>query len=962
MPGLVGRAADRDRLGAVLRQLRQGLSAVLVVSGDAGIGKTRLLRWAADVARDMQTVQVSGYEAEIGLGFAALHRLLLPLLGSLPGLPGPQRDALGTAFGLSPGPAPNRFLVGLATVTLLQQAAQDRPLLCIVDDVQWTDQETLDILGFVARRLDTEGVALILGLRSSGMAPPSQLAGIPWHRLLPMPEHDMRSLLFAATASPPAPNVVTRLIAESEGNPLALLEYLASLSPERLAGAEDLPPALPVGERLASGFAAQIVQLPADTRQLLLLLSAAGPDAVDVVSDACRRLGIAPDAALPAVRNSMLSQLPWLWFRHPLIRSVVYDSAGTPAQRRVHGVLSEASAACGLPDAAAWHRAHAITAPDEDVAGQLELTAARARERGGYAAEANFLTLAAQLSEPGSNSHVRRRLAAARAHIIAGDGVKAEQLLDGLDAEGALGARIRAERVEAILLSNDARHADAPAMLVKAAAEIPADGTGLARQLLCGALRAAVGSRELTVGTSLSQIAQALLSRPRPPDAKATPVDLIYEGLAARFALGYVPAAPVMREALREIAGEQHFAAVQSVPLLIWLLMEDLWDDDFESVTWPRLTESNRQRGALPSVWVGLASSAVTQARHGNFDTAQVMFDEAISLSVAVGAHSQVSWSVLTEFRGWQGREAQTRMMADTLIREWTGERQYGSSTNFALMALTVLDLGLGHYPEALAHATRVARDDPPGHGSRVLPDLIEAAVRAGDEPAAAQALERLTERATAAGTAWGQAVLARSRAVALGGAPDAGAHFADALRQFAATPLRAEAARTRLLYGEWLRRRRRRRDAGEQLTGALSEFTRMGAAAFAQRAARELAAADTTSAVSAPAQPEALTPQERRVAELAAQGMTNAEISQHLFISSSTVDYHLSKAFRKLNITSRRRLRDRLQALASEHQGTVLADETGCFPRFAGTEQVLSSNHDRSAQRGARAADACPS
>jgi len=910
--GLVGRASDRDRLGGVLGQLRRGLSAVLVVSGDPGIGKTRLLRWAADDAGDMQTIMVSGYEAEIGLGFAALHRLLLPLLDGLPKLPDPQRDALGTAFGLVSGPPPNRFLVGLATAALLQRAVQDRPLLCVVDDVQWTDQESLDILGFVARRLDAEGVGLILGLRSDGRVP-SRLAGIPEHRLLPMADLDMRSLLFAAAGSPPAPNVVARLIAESEGNPLALLEYLGSLSPERLAGRVELPSALPVGERLSSAFAAQIARLPDDTRRMLLVLSAAGPDVIDVVSDACQRLEIGAEAAVPAIRASMLSELPQLWFRHPLIRSVVYDCAGITAQRRVHGALAEACAAGGLPDAAAWHLARAVVGPDDDVAAQLEQTAARAGERGGYAAEARFLTMAAQLSRPDTGDHVRRRLAAARANIIAGDGFKAEQLLDGLDPGGILGARVTAERAEAILLSNDARHADAAAMLVRAAEGLPADEAGLARQLLRAALRAAVGSRELTVGTSLREVAQALLRRPLPPGAEATPVDLVFEGLAARFALGYVPAVPVMREALRQIERQQHFAALQSVPLLIWLVMEDLWDDDFESVTWPRLTASNRRRGALPSVWVGQASSAVTQARHGNFEAAELMFDEAVSLSVAVGANSQVSWAVLAEFRAWQGREAQTRMMADALVGEWTQERRYGSSTNFGLMALTVLDLGLANYPAALAHATRVARDDPPGHGSRVLPDLIEAAARAGDETAVAFALDRLTERATAAGTAWSLAMLARSRGVALGGSAEAGPHYEDAVRRFAATPLRAEAARTQLLYGEWLRRRRRRRDAGEQLKGALSEFTRMGAKAFEQRAARELAATGTAPAASAPAEPEALTPQERRVAELAAQGMTNAEISQHLFISGSTVDYHLSKAFRKLNVTSRRRLRDRL-------------------------------------------------
>jgi len=450
-------------------------------------------------------------------------------------------------------------------------------------------------------------------------------------------------------------------------------------------------------------------------------------------------------------------------------------------------------------------------------------------------------------------------------------------------------------------------------MLLGTASALPAEENILARQLLCGALRAAVGSRELTVGTSLGQVAQALLNRPRPPGGEGTSADLVYEGLAARFALGYVPAAGAMRDALRQIAQDQDLTAAQSLLLLVWLVMEDLWDDDFESTTWPRLAAGNRVRGALPSVWVGLASSAVTEARHGNFGAAESMFDEAISLSVAVGAHRQVAWSVFTEFRAWQGQEAQTRLMADTLMREWSGERWYGSSTNFALMALTILDLSLGQYSTALAHARRVAQDDPPGHGSRVLPDLIEAAIRAGQEPAAAAALDTLEARASAAGTPWALAVLARSRAVALAGSAEAETSYQDALRRIAATPLSAEMARTRLLYGEWLRRRRRRKDASEQLAGALSAFTRIGTAAFAQRAGRELAATGVGPATTVPAPPEALTPQKRRIAELAARGMNNAEISQQLFINASTVDYHLSKAFRKLGITSRRRLRDKL-------------------------------------------------
>lgn len=911
-PSFVGRAADRDRLAAVLGQLRSGLSGALVVSGDAGIGKTQLLRRTVDDAGDIQTIMVSGYESEIGLGFAALHRLVLPMLGGLPELPAPQRDAFAIAFGLESGAPPNRFLVGLATMALLERGARNGPLLCVVDDVQWVDQETLDTLAFVARRLDAEGVGLILGLRSNGQAR-AGLSGIPEHRLAPMSEEDMRSLLSAAARTAPAPHVAARLITESEGNPLALLEYVASLSPERLAGTAELPAALPVSERLFTGFAAQIARLPSATRQMLLVLSAAGPDDTGAVSGACRRLGIGPDAAIPAVRDSILSGQSPLFFRHPLIRSVAYDSAGPAAQRRVHAALADAAADGGSGDAAAWHRAYAVPGPDEDVAAQLELTAARARERGGYAAEANFLTLAVQRSIAGTAGRTRRLLAAARANIIAGRGIQAEQLLEGAEAAGTAGARIEAARVEAILLSNDPRHARAPAMLMKAASDLPPGETDLARQLLCSALRAAVGSRELTVGTSLREVAQALLSRPRPPGREPAPVDLLYEGLATRCALGYGPAVTVMREALRQLARQQDFAAAQSVPLLTWLVMEDLWDDEFESTTWTQMTSSNRARGALPSVWVGLGSSAITEARHGNFDTAQALFDEAIALSVAVGAHSQVAWSVLVEFRAWQGHEAETRSMADTLIREWAGERRYGSSANFALLALTVLELSLGHYAAALAHAKTVAQDDPPGHGSRILPDLIEAAIRAGDDAAAGEALDELAVRAATAGTPWALGVLTRSRAVAQSGSAEAGPHYEEALHLLDATPLRTETARTQLLYGEWLRRRKRRKDAREHLSAALSAFTGMGATIFAQRAALELAAAGARPVVTAPAQRPALTPQERRVAELAAHGMTNAEISEQLFISYSTVDYHLSKVFRKLDITSRRRLRDTL-------------------------------------------------
>jgi DNA-binding CsgD family transcriptional regulator/tetratricopeptide (TPR) repeat protein len=951
LPPFVGRSADRERLAAVLARLRAGLSAALVVSGDAGIGKTQLLQQVIRDAGGLQTIMMSGYESEVRLGFAALHRLVSPFLGVLRDLPEPQRDALATAFGLAAGPPPNRFLVGLATMTLLEQAARKRPLLCVIDDVQWVDQETLDTLAFVARRLDAEGVGLIFGLRSSGRTLPG-FSGIPEHQLPPMSDEDMRSLLSMAAPAPPAPHVATRLITESEGNPLALLEYVASLSPERLAGAAALPPALPVSERLSAGFAAQIKRLPSPTRRMLLVLSAAGADDADAVSETCARLGIRPGAAEPALRELIISAQPRLVFRHPIIRSVVYENADTSARRRVHALLGQVAEDRGFPDAAAWHRACATSGPDEAVAEQLERTAARARDRGGYATEATYLTLAAQRSVAGTEDHSRRLLAAAHAHVIAGDSAQAERLLDGYDANGSAGTRAEAERVRAIILSYDSRTADATAMLVNAASNLPSDEFDLARHILCNALRAALepyvrhrqltaakhefvvedsadrppgavvvspvfavenGSRHYTLDITLREVAQAFLSRPRPPGREPTPFDLIYEGLATRCAAGYRPAATVLQEALRQLTRDPDFATARSLLLLTWLAAEDLLDDKFEATTLAQMTASNRAQGALPSAWIGLAELANTETRHGNFDTAQEMYDEATSIAVAIGGDSQQVWPTLVELRVWQGREAEARSMVDTLIRDWGQERRYGSSANFGLLALTVLELSLRRYTQALEHASRVARDDPPGHGTRILPDLVEAAVRTGDEALAGRTLDELTSRATVAATPWAMGVLARTRALALSTSSEAEPNYQEALRLLLPTPLRTETARTHLLYGEWLRRRKRRADAGEQLSASLSAFTGMGATAFAQRAALELAATGVKPLVTSTTQRSALTPQERHVAELAAQGMTNSEISEQLFISASTVDYHLSKVFRKLEITSRRRLKDKI-------------------------------------------------
>ena len=908
----VGRGPDRDRISVVLDQLRGGLSAALIVSGDAGIGKTELLRRTLNEATELRAFAISGYESEVQLAFAALHRLLLPLLDHVALLPKPQHDALAVAFGLEPGPPPTRFLVGVATMTLLARAAEKGPLLCVVDDAQWVDPETLNTLAFVARRLDTEGVGLLLGLRSSG-PPLAAMNGIPEHRLAPMNDRDMRVLLSGVAEHPVPAHVAARLIAESDGNPLALLEYATSLSPERLAGTTGLPPALPISDRLSAGFAGQISQLPPTTRDLLLLLASTGPDDTDVVLGACRLLSLDPDIATPAIRAAILDASPSLAFRHPLIRSAVYDTADPAAVRRAHSALAASADDLGYSDAAAWHRAYAASGPDEDVAAQLEKAATRARERGGYAAMATFLTLAADHSVPDTDEHARRLLAAAQAHITAGNGAQATTLLDGWNPVGWSAGLVAAARVGATIAVNDARSGLESAVLASAASKLSPDQHEMIWQLRSGAFFVALETRECTRETTLHQLARELLENPIAAIRQPAALDLLCEGLAARYVFGYEAAAPTLRRALRLVGPET--ATEASTALLVWMAMEDLWDDDFQSTVWPAVTAENQQNGAWAAAWIGLGSSAITEMRHGRFEAAQDLFDETSSVGAAMGVNDELLWATLIELRAWQGRADETRSMAQRLQRFWGDKRRYGSMHNYAATALTALELGAGHYAEAHVHATRVARDDPPGHGSRILSDLVEAAVRTGDDAAAKLALDKLNSRARTAGTPWALAVRARTEAVALRGSPSAEELYDEAVNRLSSTTLRIEIARTHLLYGEWLRRRRRRKDARTHLSIAVDAFMDMGATLFAERADRELAIvggrdAGIRSASAAPTLP-LLTPQERRVAELAAQGLTNLEISQRLFVSTSTVDYHLSKVFRKLQVTSRRRLRE---------------------------------------------------
>src|SRR4051794_7509949 len=424
--GFLDRDSERDVLERLVAGVRGGQSRVLVLRGEAGVGKTALLRHLSSAAKGCRIVPAAGVESEMELPFAGLHALCAPLLGGLGHLPGPQRDALSTAFGLSAGPPPERFLVGLAVLSLLAETAEEQPLMCIVDDAQWLDRVSAQTLAFVARRLLAERVGLVFGLRES--TDEHVLEGLPQLVIEGLPADDSRRLLDTAIPGPLDERVKARILGEAGGNPLALLELPRGLTPAELAGGFGLPDARPLANRIEHAFLVRAQALPRET-QLLLLIAAAEPVGdLGVLWRAAGRLGIAGDAGLPAEAAGLIELDLRVRFTHPLVRSAVYRGADPGDRRTVHEALAEATDPVADPDRRAWHRAHATATPDEAVAAEMEHSAGRAQSRGGLTAAAAFLERAAELT-PDPAVRVDRSLAAARAKLDVADAASATELL-----------------------------------------------------------------------------------------------------------------------------------------------------------------------------------------------------------------------------------------------------------------------------------------------------------------------------------------------------------------------------------------------------------------------------------------------------------------------------------------------------------------------------------------------------
>jgi DNA-binding CsgD family transcriptional regulator len=903
---LIGRTRERAVLERLLDTARDRHGAVLVVHGEPGVGKTALLEYAVEAGHDFRVVRTAGVEGEMELDYAALQRLCSPILEFIERLPHPQHDALGVAFGLKVGEAPSPFLVGLAVLGLLSEAAEQQPLLGLVDDSQWLDGATARALAFVARRLMAERIALAFATRDVG----SGLARFPQFRVEPLGRRDARALLDSVLAARLDESVLARIIAETGGNPLALLELPRGLTPAQLAGGFGLPVALPLSTGIEQSFARRLARLPRAARRLLLLAAAEPVGDPALLWRAAQQLGIPEAAAHAAEAEGLLTLDGAVVFRHPLVRSAVYGAADLNERREVHSALADATDPQIDPDRRAWHRAQAASVPDEEVASELERSAARAQARGGFAAAAAFLERAAALT-PAPAHRARRALVAAQTKFRAGALDDALGLLSSTEI-GALDEldRARVELLRAQIAFVSTHGSGAPAMLLAAARRLTPLSATLAHDTYLEALSAAMFAGRLAApGASALDVALAAKAAPRPPVLRGP--ELLLEGLATLFSESYEAAVPILRRA--QSAFDVSDLAVSEQLRWKWLATVSsvhVWDDTRWGAMSERHVQIARETGALGELPLALTQRVYAHLFAGELTAAASLVDEIQAATEATGSNLAPYGAVgLVALRG---REHEAVALIDESRADVT-RRGEGIGLSVLDWAEAVLYNGLGRYEEARAAAIRAAEFPHDLSTSNwVMVELIEAAVRAGTRDLAAGARTRLVEMARLSGTDWALGIAARSEALFV---DDQGAEelYAEAVDRLGRTRMAFDLARAHLVYGEWLRRQRRRLDARGQLRTARDLFSDFGTEAFAERARVELEATGERARRRTVDTLDQLTPQEAQVARLVAQGNTNREIAAQLFISSSTVEYHLRKVFGKLGVKSRTQLATRL-------------------------------------------------
>lgn len=902
---LLGRQTERETLDRLLDGARDGRGAVLVLHGEAGVGKTRLLEHAPEAAEDFRSVCISGVEGEMELPFAAVQQLVAPFGELTEHLPGPQRDALDIAFGLAGGPAPDRFLVGLATLGVLSEAAEGQPLLVLVDDAQWLDDSSAQALAFVARRLAAERIVLLFASRRPG----DLFDGLPQLEVGPLGRVDSRALLESALPTRLDENVLDRIVLETRGNPLALLELPRGLTPVQLAGGFGLPTTKTMPANIEESFTRRLAGLPDDARRFLLLVAADSVGDPALLWRAAQELGIAGTALDTLEAEGFLQVGSRVVFNHPLIRSAVYGGAGVKERSAIHLALAEATDPRLDPDRRAWHLGQATSMPDEDVAAALERSAARAQARGGIAAGAAFLARAADLT-PEARRRSQRLLAAAGAKRDAGDldgalGLVAGVEQDALDELGVGQVRL----LEAQIALEQRRAVDAGRLFLGAATMLQEVDPLLARDAFLEAL-GGVLTNDVVVDGGALVVAAAARAAPPPPGEEGC-VEMLLHAYANRLIDGYASAAPLYAKTLGLVLA----ADPPDDEVGPWLSLSsardrnvlslELWDEEALHVLAVRQVQLARRAGALGHLGIALSFLARSHIVAGDLASAATVLDEADLIAEATGSPKLANAPLV--LAAWRGEEPEAagRIDAnsgDAIRRRWT-------SNDYAR---AVLYNGLGRYEEARDAAWKAMEPDPIGYGTFLIPELAEAASRTADGEKLDHAVRWIGGRNKVIESAWLDGVAARVRALA-SDAEEAEELYRRSIERLTGTRLRLELARSRLLYGEWLRRERRRIDARAQLRSAFEAFDHMGALAFADRAQRELVATGERARRRTVDTDDDLTPQEAQIARLAAGDLTNREIAARLFISPSTVEYHLRKVFRKLDLKSRTQLADRL-------------------------------------------------
>jgi DNA-binding CsgD family transcriptional regulator len=904
---IYGRDLERSRIGELLDGARASRSAVLILVGEAGVGKSALLEDAREQAAGMRVLAGRGVESEAHLPFAALHQVVRPVLDLVDNLPQPQAAALRGALGLAEGGGEDRFLISLATLSLLAEAAEESPLLCLVDDAHWLDEASADALVFAARRLEAEGIVMLFAARE-GENLRFEAPGLPELRLRGLDSVAAGTVVDQVAGLALSPEVRRRLVAETEGNPLALLELSSSLSEAQLSGAEPVLAPIPVSARVERAFLERVRRMPEDTQTLLLVAAADDTGELATVLQAGARLGAGPDALDAAERDGLarVRELR-LELRHPLVRSAVYQGAPLSKRQAVHRALASVLEGEAEADRRAWHRAAACVEPDPSVVEELEQAAERARRRSGFAAASLAFERAAALT-PDDHQRVRQLTAAAENAWLAGRLDRARTLLERarpLAAEPIEQADIN--RWRGLTELNRGMPADGYEILVRAAAEVaPVDGEralGLLNLASAGAAYAGDDKAQVAV----AELARGLAVEETPYSRM---VAALLVGIGSHAKGDFDAAVPKLRLAL-ELADELVGTGVaQRAPLALLFTGRAalyLGDDRRAYRAHSEAAARAREAGALGALTQILPILTITEVWTGHWDSGSATANESLRLGRELGQDHLVAQALalLALIAALRGDEEECRTLAAE-GHELATARGLGVVAEIAQWALVLLELGLGRPEEA------VRREREISHTLAIywsVLDRVEAAVRAGEPGGARPWLASFERWVDSNEAGWGRAVLLHCRALLCEEASEAEDLFLSALEAHGRAARPFERARAELAFGEFLRRSRRRVEAREHLRAALDTFERLGAMLWAERARVELRASGQTARKREPSTRGDLTAQELQIARFVAQGLSNREVAAQLFLSPRTIDFHLRNVFRKLGLSSRTQL-----------------------------------------------------